>query len=265
MIYAPIAGATNIEYKSRVERLKPKSWLKTVSAFANTIGGTIVFGIDDGTHERIGLVNPQADVEFVTQTIRDRIDPIPHFITNVEEVSKKVTLSILIEPDMQTPHYYRADGRHEAYVRLGSSSVLASPRELNELVLKGANQTYDGLTSSYRTDDASFTVLRAMYKYRTGKDFTESDFVSFGLTNGNGMLTNAGALIADEPLIRHSRVFCTRWSGLYKDNATDDVEFDGSLLTLLREGEAFVKRHSTTSWEKLPTPASIAPAIRSAR
>ena len=38
---------TDCEFKVVVERAKPKSWLKSVSAFANTVGGTIVFGIDD--------------------------------------------------------------------------------------------------------------------------------------------------------------------------------------------------------------------------
>ena len=65
-------------------------------------------------------------------------------------------------------------------------------------------------------------------------------------------LTNAGALLADEPLIRHSRLFCTRWTGTRKEDPTDDGEFSGSLLTLLREGEAFVKRHNILSWKKTP-------------
>ena len=74
--------------------------------------------------------------------------------------------------------------------------------------------------------------------------------VSFGLVDGNGMLTNAGALLADEPLVRHSRVFCTRWTGACKDDAMDDAEFGGSLLSLVRESEAFIKRHNVTSWKK---------------
>ena len=36
------------------------------------------------------------------------------------------------------------------------------------------------------------------------------------LPNSNGELTNAGALIADESPVRHSRVFCTRRNGLTK-------------------------------------------------
>lgn len=102
-------------------------------------------------------------------------------------------------------------------------------------------------------DRASFTVLRAGYALRTGHDIDDADLISFGLvTDDGGYLTNAGALLADEPLIRHSRLFCTRWTGTRKEDPTDDGEFSGSLLTLLREGEAFVKRHNILSWKKTP-------------
>ena len=51
------AETTNIDFKVNLEREKPKSWLKSVSAFANTKGGIILFGIDDKTHEAKGIEN----------------------------------------------------------------------------------------------------------------------------------------------------------------------------------------------------------------
>lgn len=41
------AESTNIDYKEFLEKDRPKSWLKTVSAFANTKGGTILYGVRD--------------------------------------------------------------------------------------------------------------------------------------------------------------------------------------------------------------------------
>lgn len=38
------AESTVIEFKELLEEKKPKSWLKTVSAFANTKGGAILTG-----------------------------------------------------------------------------------------------------------------------------------------------------------------------------------------------------------------------------
>ena len=78
------------------------------------------------------------------------------------------------------------------------------------------------------------------------------EWESFGLFTDHGTLTNAGALLADEPLLRHSRVFCTRFTGPYENDFADTAEYEGGLLTLLRETQAFVKRHTTESWEKTP-------------
>ena len=56
----------------------------------------------------------------------------------------------------------------------------------------------------------------------------------FGLIDEKGNLTNAGALLADESPVRHSRLFCTRWNGLTKASgivdALDDKEYMQEVL-----------------------------------
>lgn len=78
--------------------------------------------------------------------------------------------------------------------------------------------------------------------------------ISFGLVNEQGELTNAGALLADESPIRCSRLFCTRWNGLNKSggavDALDDVEYSGSVISLIENGEAFIKRNCKMKWRK---------------
>ncbi len=49
------AGETaNIEFKVEVPK-KSEKYIKSVVAFANTSGGKIIIGIDDKTHEIIGV------------------------------------------------------------------------------------------------------------------------------------------------------------------------------------------------------------------
>lgn len=78
--------------------------------------------------------------------------------------------------------------------------------------------------------------------------------ISFGLVNEQGNLTNAGALLADESPIRCSRLFCTRWNGLNKSggavDALDDAEYSGSVISLIENGEAFIKRNCKMKWRK---------------
>ena len=44
---ALIAECTAYDFKVMLEGKKPKSWLKSVSAFANGLGGSLFFGIDN--------------------------------------------------------------------------------------------------------------------------------------------------------------------------------------------------------------------------
>ena len=51
-----IGEVTEYKKKERLEERKPKSWLKSVSAFANGVGGVLVFAVaDDDT--LVGLTN----------------------------------------------------------------------------------------------------------------------------------------------------------------------------------------------------------------
>lgn len=57
--------ATQLDYKISVEMERPKSWLKTVSAFANTSGGHILFGFDNDTHLPVGLADVQKSASCI--------------------------------------------------------------------------------------------------------------------------------------------------------------------------------------------------------
>ena len=53
MIEQLIAEATECDFKVALETKKPKSWLKSVSAFSNGIGGTLFFGVSDSMQNSI--------------------------------------------------------------------------------------------------------------------------------------------------------------------------------------------------------------------
>ena len=71
-----IGEGTIYDKKEKLENNKPKSWLKTVSAFANGIGGALIFGISD-KDEVIGLDNYKKDSENISEIIKTKIEPLP--------------------------------------------------------------------------------------------------------------------------------------------------------------------------------------------
>lgn len=248
-----IGETSEYDKKLKLEMKKPKSWCKSVSAFANTYGGSLIFGISDD-NQIIGLENPDKDAEIISEMIKSRLDSIPEFKIRFQKEEDKVLLIVDILKGEETPYYYSGDGVLEAYVRIGNESVKASSTELKRLVLHGRNTTFDSQNSMYKVEDYAFSKLRERYKKWTGQSFNDKDLISFGLATKDGYLTNAGALIVDESPIHYSRVFCTRWNGLTKSGGTmdalDDAEYSGSLISLIENGEGFIKRNAKMMWRK---------------
>lgn len=249
-------GETNLyDKKEKLERNKPKSWLKSVSAFANGRGGKLIFGVkEDNTI--LGLSDYQEVSENISEIIKIKMDPNPEFDMEIKEIDGKVILILSVFAGKNTPYFVVDGGTRTAYKRVGNQSVPANRIDLFNLSLKGEHISYDSLQSKKKIEDVSFKELKIEYKERTGKDFEEKDLKSFGLVNDENNLTIAGALFADNYQVYQSRVFCTRWNGLTKANgrmdALDDAEFEGNIIYLLKASLDFVKRNSKKMWKKGP-------------
>lgn len=144
-----IGEATEYDKKLALEVKRPKSWCKSVSAFANGIGGKLIWGIaDDDT--LVGLADAKGDAEKISETIKTHLDPIPDFKLSFAECGGKEFVVLDVMPGGQTPYYYIGDGQMLAFVRVGNESVVASMSKHKELVLKGSNMSYDSLASRWR-------------------------------------------------------------------------------------------------------------------
>lgn len=252
MLTELISECTDYDFKSDLESEKPRSWLKSVSAFANGTGGTLFFGIKSPDNVP-GLANPQAVSDKISELVNERISPRPIYSLKPIKEGETVVLALSVPPGRSTPYYYRADGVCVAYIRSGNESVECPPHILNELVLKGEGKTYDLVVTGYRKSDFSFSILQSAFYERTMTRFKENDFVSFGLVDQEGMLTNAGLLLADSNPIRHSRLFATQWNGENKvgeEEVVDDREFSGSLLKQYNEALSFFRTHTKNKWHK---------------
>lgn len=247
-------GETNeIEKKQSLEEKRAKSWLKSVSSFANGIGGTIIFGITDDD-ELVGLQDAKEVSEKISETIKTRIDPIPQIILNIIEEEKKEFIILKVLGGQETPYYYISEGTRIAYVRVGNQSVMANAIDLKRLVLKSSNKSFDSLSTYYPFHLYLFDSLRAAFYFKHNIELEDSDFISFGLVDDKGMLTNAGALFLDQCPLYNSKVFCTCWNGLSKasglKDCIDDAEYSGSLIRLLDFASAFVQRNTRKQWSK---------------
>lgn len=248
-----IGEATAYDKKQMLEIKRPKSWLKSVSAFANGEGGTLIFGISDDD-QIIGLEDAESDAEKISEEIKIKLDPAPVVNLEYKEIDGKRLILLHVYSGQETPYYYIGDKQRLAFVRIGNESVTADRIQLKALVLKGSGCTYDSLSSNYKFEDMAFSKLKSVHYKRLQRSFDDSEFVSWGIVDENGNLTNAGALLADESPVRQSRIFCTRWNGLDMTSglgeAIDDVELEGCVIGQLQDAVSFVRNNSHKKWWK---------------
>lgn len=135
----------NVEYKEMVPEDSQK-YMKSVVAFANGDGGRIVFGIEDGTMQVVGI--PQSDLfrlmDAITNAVTDSCAPmiIPDLF--VQEVKGKSLIILEIAPGMQRPYYIKKKGLVKGtYIRTAGTTRPADQAMLQELLLEGKNKFFD--------------------------------------------------------------------------------------------------------------------------
>ena len=174
-----------LEFKQQLS----KSYLKTVSAYANYGTGKIIFGIaDDGTP--VGLADPQDTCLRIEHAINDSIDPVPRFELAIEEDARTVTLTVHEGPDKP----YLSSGR--AYRRTDTSTVEVSRLEYGRLVLTGEHVSFDALVA--KEQDLAFGHLEKELASKLGlKPLDQNSLISLELMTPSGEYCNAAALLAD--------------------------------------------------------------------
>jgi ATP-dependent DNA helicase RecG len=174
-----------LEFKQQLS----KSYLKTVSAYANYGTGKIIFGIaDDGTP--VGLADPQDTCLRIEHAINDSIDPVPRFELAIEGDTRTVTLTVHEGPDKP----YLSSGR--AYRRTDTSTVEVSRLEYGRLVLTGEHVSFDALVA--KEQNLAFGHLEKELASKLGlKPLDQNSLISLELMTPSGEYCNAAALLAD--------------------------------------------------------------------
>ncbi|MCD8380097.1 MAG: ATP-binding protein, partial [Lachnospiraceae bacterium] len=99
-----IGETTEYEKKVALEEKRPKSWLKSVSAFSNGIGGAIIFGVSDDA-QLIGLENAKLIAEKISEIVKRRLDPIPQVVLEIHQEDGKDFVILRIPAGDETPYY----------------------------------------------------------------------------------------------------------------------------------------------------------------
>ncbi|MBM4457752.1 MAG: DeoR family transcriptional regulator [Chloroflexi bacterium] len=238
-----------LEFKRDLSSLQPI--LKTLVAFANTSGGTLVVGVrDDGA--AVGIADPLREEERLASSIADSIRPAMTPEIDLASHDGK-TLLIVHVPRWRGPFYLRSEGPQDGvYVRLGSTNRRAGPDLLAELQRSLAGVSFDQLPcADLSADDLDPERIRR-YCAAIGREVSQAHLESLGvLVRQAGQLAPShGGLILfgrDAPrqrLFPEARVSCARFRGVERVDFLDRLDIEGTVLEALEETPKFIRRNT---------------------
>jgi predicted HTH transcriptional regulator len=134
-----IEGGENdrVEFKRKFS--SPVKIAKEMIAFANSKGGSILFGIDDDKSV-VGVESEKGELELITTAAKFYCEPEIDFDTDIMLLKRKDIVVVNIEESRTKPHRLVTDdesGEQKVYVRLNDKSILASKETVK--ILRNSN------------------------------------------------------------------------------------------------------------------------------
>ena len=139
-----------LEYKSDLT----KSYLKTVSAFANYGTGRIIFGVTDD-YRIVPISDAKSFCESLENQMNDSLKPVPKYTLTIQ---KDKTICLTVYQGENTPYLYN----NKAYRRNDSATIEVDDYEMKRLILQGRNLNFEQLPS--RDQNLTFHYLSEKFK-----------------------------------------------------------------------------------------------------
>ena len=121
----------------------PEGALKTIIAFANTAGGTLLVGVEDRSGHVRGVSEPLDLEERLASLISDQV--APRLMPEIEILPWRRTqvLAVRVYPSPRRPHYLKRAGPDGGvYVRVGSTNRRADRELVEELRRFGRGEAF---------------------------------------------------------------------------------------------------------------------------
>jgi ATP-dependent DNA helicase RecG len=206
---------------------------KEVAAFANSGGGVIYVGRDDGG-KPYPLIDADETLTQVTNSVRDGILPDVTMFIHYEVSDSEI--AVTVREGTNKPYYLADKGLKPSgvYVRQGASSVPASFERIREMIKLTDGDKFE--TARSLTQNLTFKETAEEFS-RCNLAFGESQMRTLGIIAADGLYTNLGLLLSDQCV--HTVKFAV-FSGTQKREFKTRKEVEGSVLRQMRSAFDFM-------------------------
>lgn len=132
----------------------PKPALSTLVAFANSAGGRLIIGVEDGNKKVVGVERPLDLERRIANLIADSIQPTLLAEIEILPWRRLYVLVVQVHPSPLRPHHLKSEGiERSTYVRLTRlpCNFIGYPwRHVRDHVISGeGNSTHTALSCSF--------------------------------------------------------------------------------------------------------------------
>jgi ATP-dependent DNA helicase RecG len=228
----------------------PDGALKTIVAFANTAGGTLLVGVEDRSRHVRGVPDPLDLEERLASLVSDRISP--RIVPEIEILPWRRTqvLALQVHPSASRPHHLTREGpTGGVYVRVGSTNRRADAELIEELRRFARGEGFDeqpmpGLDPEaldFRAASESFAAFRKLARrdLETLRLLTDHQ--------GRKVPTVGGMILFGKDRERHfpdAWIQAGRFQGSDRSRIVDRVEIRSLPVRAIEEAIAFVQKHA---------------------
>lgn len=254
--------------------------MRTVTAFYNTKGGTIFFGIRDKTGEVIGVPDPQQLEHGFFQQLRGNVPDldISPSVEILDYAGKKIV--VVSCPKGPRPPY-KIRGYEKPFVRVGSSNIEASDDQISQMYRDRSPDPQDRrLIERATVDGLDLAAAEGYLKKTSFNEFGTDDVLTLLLregfmgksAEGTNIPTIAGILLFGknpQQFLPHAIIKADVKMNEEQDNWDDLQTFTGTLFDQLHGVEVFIRRNIPVAariagFRRINTPVIPFEALREA-
>ena len=254
----------NIEFKGIIEegpdnkgKSKEIVWLKTLTAFANTEGGTLYVGVEDKSHKVVASDHETADriVLMVHRQLRNKVTPQINYDISAIPVPdtspSRYIIKIDVKKSSSLPVMLHQDGLLGIYVRNFGRTDIATPEQIRDMILMSEEIPYDQPFTKEIFDPSKYKKFQKIVE-AGGIQFNEKVLISRAFISTEKRLSKGALLFADDYDGEETKAVATLWPGLTKgdDIVLASEEYRGNLLEIIERCVAFVRNHSANGFKK---------------
>lgn len=246
------------EFKEIVSHKNYEKWAKTITAFANTNGGKLFFGVDDDENA-IGIEKEQIkqDILYINDICDKKIHPsIKYDFNKIKLENGKFILELIVYKNLNLPVWLtRNDEQDVIYIRRDGESVIAHSSQIEELVLASKRKPFDREYINKKYYELSFNDLTKLYQENndTNENINLKILKSFDAVSLDDAVSNGLLLFSDNCKFNNSNITCRIWPGLSKGSSKmiDKKTFTGNIPNLLDFARNYISLYTKRGLIKL--------------